>query len=141
MIYGFKSGIGCQDLGPTPWPGLVFPIPFGSWRGRIYRGLFFGAHGAQGSPIWSGLRRAPDGFWYVDHNARRLSATEADLRDFLSAPGKVLRPRAEDVFTEWLYKCIAKGDVGVDGIPLELHAIVDPNARQSAMKAYKSASE
>lgn len=118
MIYAYNpKGAPCARK-PMPWPGVVFPIPLGHWRGRIYRGLFFGVHGAgdQYSPIWSGVARSiRNGDYYVD-NTSRVSASK-----------------------EWLCGQLAKGATSADSIPLEIHAIEDPDAYRVAVRAYRDA--
>lgn len=140
MIYAYNPKSDTRPCKPTPWPGIVFPIPLGHWRGCIYRGLFFGVHGtaAQYSPIWSGLAcsiRRND--YYVDSNQSRLSASEEQVRHFVQTGA--LPARAHSVYMEWLCGQMTRGATSADNIPLEIHAIEDPVAYQAAIKAYRGA--
>ena len=138
MIHALRSGSARPPARVTRWPGIAFPIPFQEWRGRIYRGLFFGAHGVrEGSPIWSGVVRGST-YDHVDYKSTMIASNADSLRHFI-ATGE-LPPRVEDAFGCWLHERLAQGTRSLDMIPLEIHAIADPAAYQAAVKAYQSAS-
>lgn len=112
-----------------------------AWYGRVHRGLLFGVKGIgyDYSPVWAGVDRDSQGYYQHMLPPPTVSASDAQIRDFFATG--TLPVRAVLPFEDWLRREIARGTRSADVIPLELHAIEDPLAREAAIRAYRKASE
>jgi len=121
---------------------IVGPLERLWWR--CHQGLTWIDRG-----IWVGVRQAPLAtgwrwLWFTTSAISALTVERGQSRapycrdDVLAAPAKDLPDLAPKIVREWVEIWVTGTHAreGADGVPMALHRIEDPIARQHAVKAY-----